>query len=132
MSQEITKDLTVDEKLDLVLAKLRGMNNRLTALETTVNRMDARLTVVESELSLLAKKVDDRLHDTRPMWQAIHAQTEKLTEKVEDLSGNVEGVNETLKHFRYQLEDIAVVHQDLKAGQREHRKRLEALEAKAA
>lgn len=116
--EENTKDLTTGEMLKMILADVRD-------LRTVVTEVDIRLTSLE-------KKVDERLHDTRPMWQAIHAQTEKLTERVDALSENMEKVNETLKHFRYQLEDIAVVHQDLKAGQREHRKRLEALEQKAA
>lgn len=132
MGEENTKDLTTDEMLKMILVELRDVNSRLTTLETTVAGIDSRLTVVESELTSLAQKVDEGLHDTRPMWQVIHAQTEKLTEKVEDLSENMAKVNETLKHFRYQLEDIAVIHQELRSGQREHRKRLEALEEKAA
>lgn len=132
MGEENTKDLTADEMLRMLLADMRDLKTTVSGLETTVSGIDSRLIVVEGELASLAQKVDERLHDTRPMWQAIHAQTEKLTEKVEDLSENLAGVNETLKHFKYQLEDIAVIHQELRSGQREHRKRLEALEQKAA
>ncbi len=68
MSEEITKDLTQDEKLDLILS-------RLTAIET-------RLTAVEDRNASLEAKVDERLRDTRPIWEAIQAQNERIIERV--------------------------------------------------
>ncbi len=38
----------------------------------------ARLTDVETELATLRATVDDRLKDTRPIWQAINARTERM------------------------------------------------------
>ncbi len=67
MSEENTKGLTQDEKLDLILSRLTSVEGRLTALEKRQAALEA--------------KVEERLHDTRPLWEVIHAQTEKLIEQ---------------------------------------------------
>ena len=36
MSEEITKDLTADEKLDLLIAEMQRVNSRLAAIEAFV------------------------------------------------------------------------------------------------
>lgn len=87
--EENTKELTVDEKLDLMLVEMRRTNDRLSA--------------VEARQMALEEKVEDRLKDTRPMWQAIHAKTDLLIEQmalvkadVADLKGEVADLKEGL------------------------------------
>lgn len=64
MSEDPTKDLTTDEILRLIL-------NRLTDLETRFGALEAL--------------VEDRLKDTRPIWQAINARTERIENTLLDM-----------------------------------------------
>ena len=61
MTEDPTKDLTTDEILRLILNRLTGVETRLGALESLV---------------------EDRLKDTRPIWQAINARTERIEESL--------------------------------------------------
>ena len=75
MSEENTTDLTLDEKLDLLLAEVREV-------KATVGNLDTRLTGLES-------KVEERLHDTRPIWQRVQQQIVDLQTEVVDLKTEV-------------------------------------------
>lgn len=90
MNEEVTKDLTADEKLDLILSRLTGLDTRLTGLE---------------------ERVEDRLKDTRPMWQVIHAQTEKLVQQYgqfDERLGRIEDQNALLIEQNRQLVELYV------------------------
>jgi hypothetical protein len=50
MSEETTKDLPIESKIDQILALVQSMDTRLTALE---------------------EKVDARMKETRPIWQGV-------------------------------------------------------------
>jgi len=55
------EDKTTDPLLE-ILAKVRSIDTRLTD-------MDGRLTGVENRLEALETKVDERLRETRPIWE---------------------------------------------------------------
>jgi chromosome segregation ATPase len=77
-----TEDKTTDPLLE-ILAKVRsidtrltGVENRLTGVETRLIDLENRLTSVENRLAAvenrmeaLEVKVDDRLRETRPIWE---------------------------------------------------------------
>lgn len=79
MSDENTKDLTQGEMLTLILAEVRALNTRVGALEE-------RQAAFEERQASLEAKVDERLHDTRPLWREIHAQTERLAEQYTEMA----------------------------------------------
>lgn len=71
---DITKDLPDDqptanlsdsEKLDLIVARLGGMEQRLGTLE---------------------QKVDERLKDTRPLWEAVQTQLQQINYKLDAIN----------------------------------------------
>lgn len=51
------------------------------AMAKNIAALDQRLTSVDGRLSSLEEKVDSRLKETRPIWEAVKAQIEKLDEK---------------------------------------------------
>jgi hypothetical protein len=61
MIEDPTKDLTTDEILRLILNRITGVETRFSALESLV---------------------EDRLKDTRPIWQAINTRTERIEESL--------------------------------------------------
>lgn len=93
MSEETTTPLTDSEKLDLVLERLAKLEER----------------------------VEERLKDTRPMWQAIHAQTEKIAEEQTRIAT-------TLSHIKEQLEVMTQDVMDVRTAQRSLGHRVAALE----
>ncbi|MGH9767784.1 MAG: hypothetical protein ACREAB_10160 [Blastocatellia bacterium] len=64
MSEDPTKDLTTNEILRLILNRVTDVETRLGAFESLV---------------------EDRFKDTRPIWQAINARTERIEETLIDL-----------------------------------------------
>ncbi len=70
MSEEVTKNLPNESSFEeRVFAEFRMLNSRLTTLET-------RLTTLED-------KVDARLRETRPIWEAMKAQLDRVESKLD-------------------------------------------------
>ena len=61
MSSNEPTNPDLNQKLDLILARLERVENKVDSLE---------------------QKVDERLHDTRPMWQALNERLDKLENDV--------------------------------------------------
>jgi predicted nucleic acid-binding Zn-ribbon protein len=51
------------------------------AMAKNIAALDQRLTSVDGRLTSLEATVDSRLKETRPIWEAVKAQIEKLDEK---------------------------------------------------
>ena len=82
MSEDLTQNLPSRSFEERVLAEL-------AAIRETLSQQNTRLTSLE-------EIVDARLHDTRPMWEAVQ---ERLTGVEKELSG----VNRHLKSFAGEL-----------------------------
>jgi chromosome segregation ATPase len=87
MSEDLTKKLpkSDSEKLNAILTTVGVMDTRLTALEQKLTGVEHKLTGVEHKLTGveqrltgLEKKVDERLHDTRPIWHRVIADIGQL------------------------------------------------------
>jgi hypothetical protein len=68
MTEDPTNGLTTDEILRLIL-------NRLTDIETILGANESL--------------VEDRLKDTRPIWQAIDTRTERIEATLSDIKGEM-------------------------------------------
>lgn len=153
MSEDITRKLTADEKLDQLLSEMTGLKSETTGLKSEMTGLKSEMAEIkgtanrtELRLSSLETKVDERLHDTRPMWQAIHAQTEKLVKQqaqteqwqaqTEQWQARMEKRQEeqhaetqqALRQINHQLEELAVDQLRVKGLQRELTKRVAFLE----
>lgn len=139
MSEDITRKLTVDEKLDQLLSEMTGLKSEMTGLKSEMTGLKSEMAEIkgtanrtELRLSSLETKVDERLHDTRPMWQAIHAQTEKLVEEQARMEKRQEEqhaeTQQALRQINHQLEELAVDQLRVKGLQRELTKRVAFLE----
>jgi predicted nucleic acid-binding Zn-ribbon protein len=67
------------------VAELRGevaeMRVQQTAMAKNIAILDQRLTSLEEKVGSLEERVDNRLKETRPIWEAVRGQIEKLDEK---------------------------------------------------
>lgn len=86
----------------------RRMEARFARLEEKVDAMDTRLTALE-------EKVDERLRETRPIWEAVQADLEYI-------KGEVKSIGRAIK----------LLHEDnlrIRINQDELRERIEKLES---
>jgi len=112
-----SEDKTTDPLLE-ILAKVRSIDARLTDVDT-------RLTNVESRLTSLEAKVDERLRETRTIWQQALKEIMDTRDEQRQFRAHSE------KEFKRVSNKIDLLHEDnlnLRTDNREVRNRLDALE----
>jgi chromosome segregation ATPase len=79
MSEDLTKRLSDKDEILTVIKNLESyVRSSIDNLQTSVGSIDARLTRLE-------QRVEERLHDTRPMWHRVVADIAQLQASVERL-----------------------------------------------
>ena len=89
MSEDFTKELPGASPFEKrVLAELAALRGEVVAIRGEVaeirvqqTAMAKNITVLDQRLTSLEERVDNRLKETRPIWEAVRAQIEKLDEK---------------------------------------------------
>src|SRR5438105_10190996 len=106
-------------------------DDKIDRLVKTVEALSNEVSTLRSELSALSETVEHRLHDTRPMWEAVLAEMENLKSQVSALENRV-GSLETTVHN--DVKDLAYVvrgqYLDVIRVQRDLEERVTALEQK--
>jgi hypothetical protein len=87
-TSDLTQDLTAVEMLRLVLADVRDIKARVGALEAIV---------------------EDRLKDTRPIWQTINQRTERIEEGQKDAAARLDRIE---RQLRVMTQDVMAVRTD--------------------
>jgi predicted nucleic acid-binding Zn-ribbon protein len=99
MNEDPTKRLTNLSFQEQVLAELAGLRGQVTALDNKVTALADRVDTLalqqtamakniaglDQRLNSLEERVDLRLKETRPIWEAVKAQIEKLDEKFDNV-----------------------------------------------
>jgi chromosome segregation ATPase len=133
MSEELTQNLDGGESFESrVMAGLAAINNRLASFEGHVNTRltsleghiislenrvsslegrfalyDERLNVFERRLNALGEKVDARLHETRPIWEAVLSRLDVIESKVEALALNLLDMRGDLERVKKRIPPAA-------------------------
>jgi chromosome segregation ATPase len=82
MSEETTKEQPDARSFEeRVSARFDALDARFDSLEERVNQLDGRMDSFDARLASLDEKVDRRLQETRPIWEAVLAQLEQLNSK---------------------------------------------------
>ena len=77
MNEEPTQNMPAARSFEeRVFDELRAINAQLTSLNTRLTALDTRLTALE-------EKVDRRLQETRPIWEADQTQLKHLNTKLD-------------------------------------------------
>lgn len=73
MSEDLTKKLPGSENdvLRLILTVVQNLEGRF-------NKLDVRVSDVDSRLGHLKQTVEERLYDTRPIWEKVLAELDKV------------------------------------------------------
>ena len=84
MSKDLTQNLngSLEDKVDRLIIAVQSMDSRLEKVEIRLDNFEVRLERLETRLTSLETKVDERLKDTRPIWEAVQAQLSALRESI--------------------------------------------------
>ena len=88
-SGDITKELSDDQFARILseLAELRGMmngfGNKIASLDNRVASLETRVGAVEAKVDALETTVENRLKETRPLWEVVIARLDGLQEDVQ-------------------------------------------------
>jgi chromosome segregation ATPase len=106
-------------------SRIESMESRIESMGARIDSIDSRLSGVEDRLGSLEAKVEERLKDTRPMWEAVQTQLAGLRESQDRLRGEME------KGFRLidrRLENQPVEYDRLYRYHRDLEERVEKIE----
>ncbi|HYN84424.1 MAG TPA: hypothetical protein VER32_04180 [Pyrinomonadaceae bacterium] len=108
MSEQTTQSLNGGDSFETrVLAEFVNLNNRMTSFEARLGSIDARLTA-------LGEKVETRLHDTRPIWEAVLERLEKVETRLEKVGTKLDHVDTKLDVLGLDLLDTRADVENLK------------------
>ena len=89
MSEDPTKNLTTDEKLDLILAEMAEVKTRLIKLE------------------------EDRARETRPLLESLHAHVDRMSAELQEVKAIVKRLDSGFTQFSRELMDIKARQYDI-------------------
>ena len=89
MSEDLTKRFEggspFERRVIAEFAALRGeiaeIRTQQAAMARNIASLDQRVTSMDQRLNSLEEKVDMRLKETQPIWEAVKAKIDKLDEK---------------------------------------------------
>jgi hypothetical protein len=117
-------NLSLEEKVDLLLTQNVQLQNMLIERFTVQERETAalgqetaahslKLDSLDERMLSLEAKVDERLQDTRPMWQVIHAQTERIIEQNTQIETRMIRIEERFDVIQDDIGNLRVVQKKL-------------------
>lgn len=126
---DTTKELPTGDRLDSLISlvqqiavDVRSSSERLERVEGRLENLESRQERLEERLERLETKVDERLHDTRPMWEALQTQ---ITELRTDMEKGFRRLDHKVELYHKTLIELYADHRDLE-------ERVDKLEEKAS
>ena len=98
MSDDLTEKLpsSDSEKIALILTTVQNLDKR-------VDDIDLRLSKLEHRFDKLEKNVEERLYDTRPIWQKVVADIAQLQEGQNRLEGEVREIKISVRDLVFEM-----------------------------
>ncbi|HLG16528.1 MAG TPA: hypothetical protein VJH03_18780 [Blastocatellia bacterium] len=146
MSEDLTQKFngSQDDKLNQLITLVQGLTSDLLDMKSDLQDVKSRLLVLE-------QKVDERLYDTRPLWEGVQAQiaefkaevqaqiaefkadvqaqiTEFKAEVQKQISDLKAEVDQGFRKIGRRLDVISIELNQLRADLHDHENRIEALE----
>ena len=121
MSEDLTKELRggtpFERRMLAEFAALRSevgslrsevaeIRTQQIAMAKNIAALDQSLTSVDGRLTSLEEKVDSRLKETRPIWEAVMAKIEKLDEKFNVFILDLYDIRATLRIHEKRFENL--------------------------
>ena len=99
MSEDLTKKppKSDSEKLNEILTTIHNLEGRFDKFEGRFEKLESRVTGIESRLQHLEQTLEQRLHDTRPIWHKVVADIAQLQEGQNALGEAVAEIRITMR-----------------------------------
>ena len=81
--------------------------DRIKSLEVKVDKVDERINTLEVKVDSLDAKVDERLKDTRPIWERALSEILEVKEAVKRFDRKLDLLNRGLFDLRAEHEELA-------------------------
>lgn len=85
MNEDTTRDLPARSFEERILAELAAFR---AEFRTEISALNMRLDAVEDRLTTLEERVDMRLRETRPIWEGMQEQLQRLNTKLDIFFGD--------------------------------------------
>lgn len=116
MSEDLTRQLP-DDALAQILGAIRELGARMESFERRMDAFEGRMDSFERRMEKLERKVDERLYDTRPIWEKVVADVEQLRQGQARVEEGLARVAEQQQSFAEQQQSFAERLERLEAGQ---------------
>jgi DNA repair exonuclease SbcCD ATPase subunit len=99
-------------RIDYIGDFMTDLNNQepIQQILTLIQSIDARLISLES-------KVDERLHDTRPIWEQLNKRLDAFEKRMDSLEKRLDSLEKRVSSIESQLtliqKDIKIIREDL-------------------
>src|SRR5436190_18207000 len=106
MNEDLTNKLPKrdSEKLDLIVTAVQALTS--TSLGGNFALMQLRFDAIDSQVQALDKKVEERLYDTRPIWDQVVANVALLQEGQQRIEKTLEDSRNESRESRTVLRHI--------------------------
>lgn len=94
------------------------------------DRVVSMLQQIDSRLQNLEQKVEERLYDTRPIWEKIIADIARLQEGQTRLEGDVHEIKVSIRDIYYKMDVLNETMLNVQAKHRDVDRRVRELEGK--
>lgn len=91
MPEETTRDLIVD---------------RFDRLSALVQECLRRQELTESRIESLDQKIEQRLHDTRPMWEAVQHRLDELQHRMDELHHRIDELQHRMDELQHRMNEL--------------------------
>src|ERR1043165_3203797 len=108
MSDDLTQNLPTsqDGTLAQILTTVQDLSTRMESLEQKFGGLEQRFGGLEQRFGGLEQKVEERLYDTRPIWEKVQADISRLQEGVTEMNTHWRDMNRKLSFFNDTLSQI--------------------------
>ena len=115
MSDDLTQNLPTsqDGTLAQILTTVQNLDTRVQNLDAKLENLEQRFGGLEQRFGSLEEKVEERLYDTRPIWEKVQADISRLQEGVQEMNTHWRDMNRKLSFFNDTLSQIQVDYRDI-------------------
>lgn len=105
MSEDLTQKLPTspDPALAQILSAVQDLGTKVGSLENRLESLENRFGNLETRMDKLETKVEERLYDTRPIWEKVQADIAQLQEGQEAMRKDVREVRTELRDMNRKL-----------------------------
>jgi chromosome segregation ATPase len=108
MSEDLTQKVpsSQDGTLAQILAAVQNLDAKVQSLDTRMGSLEQRLGNLEQRLGSLEQKVEERLYDTRPIWEKVQADIAGLQEGQRSLQEGQDALRKDVRELNTHWRDI--------------------------